>query len=106
VICNGTDVPVEPNSAVSSHAASVTRRMAIGNRFFPEPWMDRMEALRSYTIDCAHAGFEEDLLGSITPGKLADLVVLDRNLLTVPEESLAEAQVEMTLVGGEIRHRR
>jgi predicted amidohydrolase YtcJ len=106
VICNGTDVPVERISPIASYHASVTRLMANGERFFPEQAMDRLEALRSYTIDCAYAVFEEDLLGSVTPGKLADLVVLDRNLLTVDEDEIPGTQVEMTLVGGEIRYRR
>ncbi|TVP46211.1 MAG: amidohydrolase [Gemmatimonadales bacterium] len=106
VICNGTDVPVEPISPIASYHASITRQMASGERFFPEQSMDRLEALRSYTIGCAYAVFEEDLLGSITPGKLADLVVLDRNILTVSEDEVRDAQVEMTLVGGEIRYRR
>jgi predicted amidohydrolase YtcJ len=105
-ICNGTDVPVEPISATASYTASVTRQMANGERFFPEQAMNRMEALRSYTIDCARAVFEEEQLGSVTPGKLADLVVVDRNPLTVSEGELAGTQVEMTLVGGEIRFRR
>jgi len=106
VICNGTDVPVEPISPIASYHASITRQMASGERFFPEQSMDRLEALRSYTIGCAYAVFEEDLLGSVTPGKLADLVVLDRNILTVSEDEVRDAQVEMTLVGGEIRYRR
>jgi predicted amidohydrolase YtcJ len=106
VICNGTDVPVEPISAIASYHASVTRLMRNGNRFFPEQSMDRMEALLSYTMGCAYAGFEEDLLGSITPGKLADLVVLDQNLLTAEEDALARTEVVMTIVGGEIRYQR
>jgi predicted amidohydrolase YtcJ len=105
-ICNGTDVPVEPISAVASYTASVTRQMANGERFFQEQAMSRMEALRSYTIHCARAVFEEELLGSVTPGKLADLVVVDRNPLTVAEAELGETVVEMTLVGGEVRYRR
>ncbi len=106
VICNGTDVPVEPISAIASYHASVTRLMANGNRFWPEQSMDRLEALRSYTLGCAYAVFEEELLGSVTPGKLADLVVLDRNLLEVDEGALADARVEMTILGGEVRYRR
>jgi len=105
-ICNGTDVPVEPISPIASYHASVTRLMRHGERFYPEQSMDRTEALRSYTIGCAQAVFEEDLLGTITPGKLADLVVLDRDLLTVDEDELAATQVEMTILGGEIRYRR
>jgi len=105
VICNGTDVPVESISPIASYAASVTRRMANGEQFFPEQAMDRMEALKSYTIGCAKAVFDDNELGSITPGKRADLVVLDANLLTVPENQLGDIEVEMTIVGGDIRFR-
>jgi len=106
VICNGTDVPVESISPIASFAASVTRRMANGEQFFPEQAMTRMEALRSYTIGCAQAVFDEHELGSISPGKLADLVVLDGNPLSVPDDELDDLSVEMTIVGGEIRYRR
>ena len=106
VICNGTDVPVEPISAIASYHASVTRRMPNGEAFFPEQAMTRMEALKSYTINCAYAVFDEHRLGSLEVGKLADLVVLDRNLLEVDDDALADTQVEMTLVGGEIRFQR
>ncbi|MGY6631962.1 MAG: amidohydrolase [Wenzhouxiangella sp.] len=103
VICNGTDVPVEPISAIASYHASVTRRMPNGEAFFPEQAMTRMEALKSYTINCAYAVFDEHRLGSLEVGKLADLVVLDRNLLEVDDDALAETRVELTMVGGEIR---
>ncbi len=106
VICNGTDVPVEPISPIASLHASITREMADGERFFPEQAMSRLEALKSYTIHCAYAVFEEDRLGTIEVGKLADLVVVDRNLLEVSDEELPEARVDLTMVGGEIRFRR
>lgn len=106
VICNGTDVPVESISPIASFTSSVTRRMANGERFFPEQSMTRMEALESYTIGCARAVFDEEELGSITPGKRADLVVLDANPLTVPEDQLDDIKVEMTVLDGEIRYRR
>ena len=106
VICNGTDVPVESISPIASYASSVTRRMANGEQFFPEQSMTRMEALQSYTLGCAQAVFDEDELGSLTPGKRADLVVLDANPLTVPESELTELQVEMTWVDGKLRYRR
>ena len=77
-----------------------------GWRFHPEQAMTRMEALESYTINCAYAGFVEDELGSLTPGKLADIVVLDRDILSIPEEGIPEARVDLTILGGEIRYRR
>ncbi|AKS42540.1 amidohydrolase [Wenzhouxiangella marina] len=105
-ICNGTDVPVESISPIASYASSVTRRMANGEQFYPEQSMTRMEALESYTIGCARAVFDEDEHGSLMPGKRADLVVLDGNPLTVPEDQLANLQVEMTWVDGELRYQR
>jgi len=79
--------------------------MANGEQFFPEQSMGRMEALYSYTMGCAEAVFDEDRLGSLTPGKLADIVVLNANPLTVSEQELADLRVEMTLVDGEVRYR-
>ena len=76
--------------------------MADGTRFHPEQRMTRMEALRSSTIDAAHAAFEERIKGSLTPGKLADVVVLSRDILSVPEPEIAGARVLYTIVGGEV----
>ncbi len=104
-ICNGTDVPVESIAPLASYAASVTRRMANGEQFFPEQSMARMEALVSYTLGCAKAVFDEDELGSLTPGKRADIVVLNANPLTVSDDALGDLRVEMTLVAGEVRYR-
>jgi len=105
VIANGTDVPVEDISPVASFYSSVVRQDKSGRDFFPDQRMTRMEALRSYTINNAYAGFEEADKGSITVGKLADIAILDRNLMTVPDEELPGARVEMTIVGGQILYR-
>ena len=106
VICNGTDVPVEPISPLESFHASVTRQTREGWRFHPEQAMDRMEALRSYTIDCAYAAFQDGHLGSLTPGKLADVVVLERDILEIDEDLIPDTRVDLTIVGGRIRHQR
>ena len=103
-ICNGTDVPVESIAALPSYIASVTRRMANDEQFFPEQAMGRMEALYSYTMGCAKAVFDEDELGSLSVGKRADIVVLNANPLTLGESELASLAVEMTIVGGELRY--
>ena len=55
-----------------------------------------------YTTDAAYAGFEEDRKGSIEAGKLADLVVIDRDILTIPEDRIKDIKVEMTLIDGKI----
>jgi len=101
VIANGTDAPVEDVNPIESFYASVTRKRADnGMEFFPEQAMTRTEALLSYTINCAFAAFEEDLKGSLTPGKLADFVVLSKNLLTCPEAEILQTEVLQTWVGG------
>ena len=64
--------------------------------------MTRKEALRSYTINGAYAGYEEDIKGSLTAGKLADIAVLSRDILTVPEDQIPETKVIYTIVGGVI----
>src|SRR5690606_33007650 len=74
VVTNGTDTPVEDVDPIASFYASVTRRTADGSVFYGEQRMTREEALRSYTLNNAYAAFEEDVKGSITPGKLADIV--------------------------------
>ncbi len=60
------------------------------------------EALRLYTINGAYASFEENAKGSIEPGKLADMAVLDRDILSIPSEEIKDMRVEMTIVGGDI----
>ena len=68
--------------------------------------MTREEALQTYTINNAFAAFEDDIKGSLTPGKYADFVVLSQNLLTVDEQRIPDTNVDMTFVGGELRYRR
>jgi hypothetical protein len=102
IIGNGTDVPVERISPIASFTASVVREDLEGTPFFPAQKMTRMEALQSYTINNAYASFEEDLKGSITPGKLADITVLDRDIMTVPDDQLAGTQVDITILGGRV----
>ena len=105
-INNGTDVPVEDIDPLASFRSSVTRLTVDGSVFYPEQNMTRIEALRSYTINNAYAAFEEAYKGSLELGKLGDVVVIDRDILTVPDAELADARVEMTIVGGVVRYER
>jgi predicted amidohydrolase YtcJ len=102
VISNGTDAPVEDVDPIASFHATVTRTLADGTLFHGDQRMSRLEALRSYTLNGAYAAFEERDKGSIAPGKLADLVVLSKDILAIPEEEIPSARVTRTIIGGKV----
>ncbi|NIP57632.1 MAG: amidohydrolase family protein, partial [Gemmatimonadetes bacterium] len=102
ILGNGTDVPVERIDPIASYYASVSRTMNTGQAFHRGQAMTRMEALESYTINNAYLAFEEELKGSLTPGKLADVVVLSQDILTVAEDEIPNTTVDYTIVGGEV----
>ncbi|HRE66237.1 MAG TPA: amidohydrolase family protein [Cyclobacteriaceae bacterium] len=105
VIVNGTDVPVEPINPIASFFASVTRQTLKGEPeggYEPAEKMTRGQALRSYTLDAAYGAFEENSKGSIKPGKLADFVVFNKDLMTVPDTEILSTEVSMTILGGKI----
>jgi len=106
ILGNGTDVPVERIDPIASYYSSVSRMMVNGKRFYPEHVMTREEALRTYTINNAYAAFEEDIKGSLAPGKYADMVVLSQDLLSVDEDRIPQTRVDMTFVGGELKYAR
>jgi predicted amidohydrolase YtcJ len=98
VVVNGTDAPVEDVSPIASFYASVSRKLNNGSVFFPDQRMSREEALQSYTLDAAHAAFEENIKGSLSPGKLADITVLSRDIMSVAEDEIPATEVLYTLV--------
>lgn len=102
---NGTDPPVDEISPIGSFYCSVSRRLPDGTLFQPQEAYSRERALYSYTMGNAIAAFEEDIKGSITPGKLADITILSQDLLSVPDEAIPDTEVVMTILGGEVRYR-
>jgi predicted amidohydrolase YtcJ len=106
IICNGTDVPVEDVDPIACFYATVSRKLKDGTVFYPEQRMSREEALRSYTLNCAYAAFEEDIKGSLTPGKLADITVLSKDIMTIPEDEILTAEVLYTIVGGKVLYQK
>jgi len=105
VICNGTDAPVEDVDPIKCFYASVTRKLADGSTFYPEQKMARLEALKSYTINGAYSSFEENIKGSIKPGKLADIVILSNDLVSCTEDEILNTKVLYTLIGGKILYK-
>ena len=77
-----------------------------GGVFFGHQRMSRIEALESYTINAAYGAFEEDIKGSLANGKLADIVVLSQDLLTIDEDAIPHAEVVYTILGGEVVYKR
>jgi hypothetical protein len=102
LVNNGTDVPVEDIDPFANFYASVTRKGKDGKAFYPAQRMTREEALYSYTLANAVAAFEDKDKGSLVPGKLADIVIFGQDLMTVPEEQLAQTKVAFTIVGGKV----
>jgi hypothetical protein len=101
----GSDWPVAPLDPLSGIAAAVTRATLDGRNpggWFPEQRLRVEEALRAYTRGCAYAAFEEKDKGTISPGKLADLVVLSEDLWRIPPERIKDVRVEITIVGGRV----
>jgi len=104
IVTNGTDVPVERINPIASYYSSVSRTMNNGLKFYPKHVMTREEALQSYTINNAFAAFEENIKGSLTPGKYADVVILSQDLLTVDEDKIPGITVDITIIGGKIKY--
>ena len=105
----GSDWFVAPPTPMEGIYAAVTRRTLDGQH--PDGWVPRQkisvaESLRAYTVDAAYAAFSEASLGSLEPGKLADLVVLERNLFETPPHELNAVRIKATMVGGKFVYER
>lgn len=104
-IANGSDAPVESLNPLWGFYAAVTRQDHHGQPpggWYPDQRMTREEALRSFTRDAAYAAFEENIKGSLEKGKLADMVVLSKDIMTIPASEILHTRVVMTILGGQI----
>jgi predicted amidohydrolase YtcJ len=102
VVAGSSDSPVVPDNPLVGIYAAVTRRAASGEVLSPEEAVSAEQALAMYTSNAARASFEEDIKGSITPGKLADMVVLSDDPLKSPPERIKDIRVEMTIIDGKV----
>ena len=106
IVTNGTDAPVEDVNPIPSFYGMAARRAKDGTVFVPAQRLTRAEALRAYTLNNAYASFMERELGSLTPGKLADVTVLSKDIMRVPEEEITAARADYTIVGGKVAYAR
>lgn len=105
----GSDWPVAPATPLEGIYAAVTRRTLDDknpNGWIPEQKISVDDALRAYTLDAAYATFEEKEKGSIAPDKLADIVIIDRDLRRIPAETIRDARIDYTIVGGRVVYQR
>lgn len=104
VLAFGSDAPVEDLSVIAGIHAAVTRRRPDGSPgpegWIPQERLSAEEALRAYTVGAAYAGGEEAIKGSLSPGKLADVAVLSRDILAIPPDEILETEVVATLLDG------
>ena len=104
VVASGSDFPVESANPFLGFYASITRKDIQGNPlsgWYSNEAMDRVQTLKSFTIDAAFAGFQEDVLGSLEPGKWADFIIIDQDIMMVPDSMLWQTKVLQTWIAGE-----
>lgn len=105
VLAFGTDYQVEPLNPMEGLYAAVTRKDRLGEEgegWFPEQKLTMEEAVRYYTLGSAYAQFMEDRKGMIKTGYLADIVIVDKDLLTIPEDEIMKTKVDYTITGGRV----
>jgi predicted amidohydrolase YtcJ len=101
----GTDYPVEPLNPMEGLYAAVTRKDRHGEEgewWFPEQKLTMVEAIKYYTWGSAYAQFMDNRKGMIKPGYLADIVITDKDLLTIPDNEIMKTKVDYTIVGGKV----
>jgi hypothetical protein len=104
----GSDAPVEPIEPLLGIHAAVTRRRADGSPgpegWYPEQKLTIQETIHAFTMGAAITSVQETRQGSITPGKLADLTIFDRDIFTIPPDELLDVKIGGTMVGGQLRY--
>ncbi|RJQ59898.1 MAG: amidohydrolase [Desulfobacteraceae bacterium] len=102
VVAAGSDCPIAPPNPLIGIRSAVSRKTEKGLSILPEEGIPAMEAVKMFTLHAARAGFEEKIKGSVTPGKLADLAVLNGDPTESPADEIKDIEVEMTILNGEV----
>jgi predicted amidohydrolase YtcJ len=105
IVAGSSDSPIVHDNPLVGIFAAVNRQAEIGQQLLPEECISASQALAMYTINAAYASFEENIKGSISQGKLADLVLLNDDPTRIATEQIKEIKVEMTIIGGEVVYR-
>ena len=105
-LAGGSDCPVEKFDVLPNLEYAVTRtNPETGQSWYPENSLTVREALKAFTLEGAYASFSEQVRGSITIGKYADLTVMDRNLLKIPPKEIHNVKILLTMTGGKLTYR-
>ena len=104
-VCAGSDFPPGPFAPLMGLQGMVTRKGWNGEVWGPSQKITVMEGLKVLSSNGAHASFEEDLKGTLTPGKLADMVILDGDPASVDPEKIKDIRVQQTIVGGDVKYK-
>ena len=102
VVAGSSDSPIVSNNPLAGIYGAVTRKAESGQLLLPEERVTAGQALTMYTINGAYSSFEEDIKGSITGGKLADMVLLSDDPTSSQPEQIKDIRVEMTIIGGKV----
>ncbi len=102
IVAGSSDSPIVPDNPLVGIYGAVARRTQSGQPLLPEERISASQALAMYTINAAYASFEEGIKGAITPGKLADIVLLSDDPTQIPPEQIKDIKVEMTMIGGKV----
>jgi predicted amidohydrolase YtcJ len=106
-LASGSDFPVEDPNPLLGFYAAITRQAADGtpaDGWAPDQRLSRDEALRSFTLDAAYAAHQEARTGSLEAGKLADLVILSRDIMQISPREIPTTRVVVTISGGRVTH--
>jgi len=101
-VAGSSDCPIVPANPLIGVYSAISRMSETGKAVLAKEGIAPLDALRMYTEYAARANFEEKVKGSITPGKLADLVVLSGDPTKLPAEEIKDIQVEVTVLDGEV----
>lgn len=108
-IAFGTDYSVEPLNPMEGLYAAVSRKDRLGEEgdgWFPDEKLSMEEAIELYTLGSAYSQFMEDRKGILKAGYLADIVITDKNLITIPEEEIMSTNIDFTILGGTVVYKR